>query len=259
MSQTEPMSRTKPMRQTAPMRETALAGEEQFVRITQGQELYYGGDQAWFEFTVSQYGGCGTVAAANMTAYLAERNPALRALYRYPAYRKGEFLRHMEEVYAFVHPWKLPLVRKERPACQIFGRSFGWTFGVWPMSRFTRGVKRFACSRGVRLCCTVIHSRSSLETLTAWIRDSLKEDCPVAMLIGKHPKYERERVERPDGTGWHQTHFSMHWVVITRLREQGGQVYVKVSTWGGASWLDLRAWQQAGGFVPGLVRVCGVK
>lgn len=232
------------------MRDTALIGEERFLRITQDDTVCYGGDQAWFDFTVGKYGGCGTVAAANLTAYLAEHNPGLRCLYPYPNYHKKTYLNHMEQLYRYVRPWKVPFVRRDYPA----KGTFGWTFGVWPASRFAGGVRRYAASCGRQLDSEVIHSWNSMDKLEAFIRRSLEHGCPVAMLIGREPRYEKERVERPDGTCWCQTHFSMHWVLITRMQEKGSEVSVKVSTWGGASWLSLNAWQQAGGIMPALVR-----
>lgn len=47
---------------------TALRGSDAFVRIVSHDHVFYGGDQAWLASTLGQYGGCGTVAAANVTA-----------------------------------------------------------------------------------------------------------------------------------------------------------------------------------------------
>lgn len=231
------------------METAALKAEQTFLPIVQGGTVFYGGDQEWFRFTVGRYSGCGAVAAANITAYLAIRQPALRRLYGRPDLQIGHFREHMEDVYRWVRPWKVPFVPQDFPPW----KTFGWGLGVWPLGRFARGTERFARSRGVSLGRRQISSRHSMEELTAFIRDSLKRDCPVAMLIGRNPRYEREIVERPGGTCWAQTHFSMHWVVITALAKRDGNVMVKVSTWGGYSWLDLEAWHRAGGIMPGLV------
>lgn len=231
----------------------SLKKENTFLRIVHGNEVYYGGDQDWFDTTVAKYSGCGTVAAADITAYLAGRQRGLQGLCHVSgdisAIRKEDFLTHMCELYAWVKPWKVPFVSEKHPPW----RGFGWGLGVWPPCRFACGVKRFARSRGIRLESVKISSSRSMTDLTGFIRDSLERDCPVAMLIGRRPRYERQLVERPDGFKWMQTHFSMHWVVITMLTKQAGKVIVKVSTWGGYSWLDLEAWHQAGGIIPGLV------
>ena len=55
---------------------------ERFVEIRGKDGLHYGGDQAWFSWEgregqshVARQGACGTVALANIAAYLAESNP----------------------------------------------------------------------------------------------------------------------------------------------------------------------------------------
>lgn len=257
------------------METISLKGEQTFLKIAEGDAIYYGGDQAWYDFTVGIHSGCGTVAAADITAYLAGQIPALRGLYgapgavqgvapgdapvsmqgrsgaseQLPGMTKADFLAHMNEMYRWVKPWKVPFVSRNRPPW----KNFGWGLGVWPPFCFARGVKRYARSRGICLKDRRISSRRSMEELTGFIRESLERDCPVAMLIGRKPRYERELVERPDGFKWMQTHFSMHWVVITMLTNQSETVMVKVSTWGGYSWLDLDAWHRAGSRMSGLV------
>lgn len=221
------------------------------LRIAGCNTEYYGGDQAWFGFTVGQYGGCGTVAAANITAYLAIRHTVLQNLYRESRLDQACFLKHMNILYEWVRPWKIPFIPKNHP----MWKGFGWTFGVWPMGKFMRGIKRFARECGVELKLSNISARRPLEELTAFIRESLGRDCPVAMLIGRKPRYERETVTRPDGSCWIQPRFSLHWVVIMELAERDNRAMVKVMTWGGYSWLDLEIWHRAGGLVPGLVSV----
>lgn len=235
----------------------SLKGEQDFLRITDGEAVCYGGDQAWFDFTVGRYGGCGTVAAADLTAYLAFSVPGgkLHSLYGPEIRRKcgnlskKDYLAHMNTLYRYVTPWKVPFVRPDRPA----KRHFGWTFGVWPAGRLIRGIRRYAAEHGVTLRGEKISSRKPLSDLVDFIRDSLRRDCPVAMLIGKRPRYEREMVVRSDGFCWEQTHFAYHWVLITKLAKRNGRIMVKVSTWGGYSWLDLEAWHEAGGLIPALV------
>lgn len=240
------------------METVALSGEGMFLRIVDGGEVFYGGDQAWFETTVGRHSGCGTVAAADITAYLAQHHRSLRRLYcgseygrafGVSAFQKNDFLTHMRRLYPLVRPWKVPFVSENCPPY----KGFGWGLGIWPPCRLAHGVEHFAGACGIRLKGRSLVSRRSMEDLTAFIADSLVRDCPVAMLIGRRPRYELETVERPDGFKWRQTDFSMHWVVITMLTKQAGTVMVKVSTWGGYAWLDLEAWHRAGGLIPGLV------
>lgn len=219
----------------------SLKKAETFLRIVDGGETFYGGDQAWFDFAAGRESACGTVAAADITAYLAAGQPELRRLYARPGsmevLEREHFLAHMVELYGWVKPW------------EMFGRGFG----IWPPGRFARGVVRFARSRGIFLADRRMGSHRPLGQLTEFIGESLGRDCPVAMLIGWNPGYEREPVKRPDGSGWLQEHFSMHWVVITEVTERAGTPMVKVSTWGGYAWLDLEAWHRAGSLIAGLV------
>lgn len=231
------------------MKKTALTAGEHFLQITGEGCVWYGGDQAWFGFTVGKYGGCGTVAAANITAYLACAHEQFAALYAPENLEKDGYCTHMNTLYEWVRPWKLPFVDRNCPAW----RGFGWTLGVWPMARLMRGVERYARTRGVRIRGRKISSRRSMGELTEFIRESLRRDCPVAMLIGRKPRYEREQVTRPDGVCWLQTHFSMHWIAVTELTETGKRVKVKVTTWGGSAWLDLNLWHEAGSLMAGLV------
>lgn len=232
------------------MRTAALSQEPEFLSIIDGHGIYYGGDQAWFEFTVGRYGGCGTVAAANITAYLAQNRRGMEALYDAPDRCRDHFLRHMEAVYPYVRPWKVPLIDPDRPPY----KDFGWTLGIWSAGRLARGVERFAASRGIVMKGKRISSRHSLEELTDAVCQSLEQDCPVAMLIGNRPDYHQEVVTRTDGHCWHQHSFARHWVVITQLvAKDNAPVMVKVSTWGGYAWLDLEKWQEAKGLIGGIV------
>lgn len=231
----------------------ALRDNGEFLKIRSGSQVFYGGDQAWFGSTTGQHGGCGTVAAADITAYLALHYPDLSSLYPRKRHRREpdgfsgirkcelhqeEFRHHMEVLYHFVKPWKLP---------------FGRTLGVWPMVRLIRGVEAYSRARGVYLKGRRISSRRPVDELASFIAESLRRDCPVAMLTGRQPQYAGELVMRPDGTSWHQKSFAFHWTVITEMKRQNGRVMVRVSTWGGWSWLNLETWQKSRGLISGLV------
>lgn len=87
---------------------------KEFVPIVgTGNVIYYGGDQSWFDTNVGRQSGCGTVAAANTVAYLAIKNPSLRALYsgsKLDIITKDDFTIHMNQVYKFVGPLKMPFL-----------------------------------------------------------------------------------------------------------------------------------------------------
>ena len=76
-----------------------LSDSKRFVEITDGSTKYYGGDQDWYEWeddyestNVAINGGCGTVASANIVAYLAKHHKGYSGLYTFPNYTKHNFI-----------------------------------------------------------------------------------------------------------------------------------------------------------------------
>lgn len=61
------------------------------------------------------------------------------------------------------------------------------------------------------------------------------------MLIGFNFDMKNIEVTQPYGNSWVQSSFGTHWVTITEMQvdEIKGKVTLKVSTWGGYSYLDL--------------------
>jgi hypothetical protein len=222
------------------MRIIKLADSENFIDIIEGRKHYYGGNQRWFDFTAGKYGGCGTVAAADIAAYMAKYHPGFRKLYNYSIERitKPEFTAHMNEVYKYVTPKKFPFVDRNTPPIKIGKFLFGWSFGIWPLGPFVRGFERFAFSRGIKLKAFLGSGRISKEKAVEFIGEALKKNIPLALLIGL-TTIENCRVISPDGN-WNQN-LSRHWVTITELREDSitGITSIRVSTWGGYCYLNL--------------------
>lgn len=115
----------------------SLSDSERFVEIWDGGNNYYGGDQDWYIEDVAQDGACGTVAAANITAYMATKNDKYSDLYKYNDFSKSNFLKHMNDMYEYLSPYYIPFT--EQP------------LGIWPMSKFKNKVEEFAEDRGVTL------------------------------------------------------------------------------------------------------------
>lgn len=207
-----------------------LRGWERFVTVVGEDGRHYGGNQAWFSWTgyrmrthVARRGACGTVALANIAAYLAGCGREYAGLYSYPDYTKASFLRHMEDMYGYVRPYhigRLPL-------------------GIWPVCRLAGGMERFARDRGVGLRAVWRDGGFSRENVFRYIAEGLKKDRPVAMLTGTH-KIRQVEVTYPD-RGIYAEDVSMHWVTVTGLEVSGedGTVRLGVSTWGGYALLDL--------------------
>lgn len=203
---------------------------ERFVEIWDGNVRYYGGDQNWYGNDFARAGACGTVAAANITAYMAGRDEKYRQLYGYDDFSKGNFLAHMNEMYGFLKPFRIPFT--EKPS------------GIWPVSRFEKAVGRFAKAKGVAFSGVHGFSRFTKENVINYIESGLKKDAPVAMLIGFNNKLNDIEVVQPNGHSWTQSSFATHWVVITGLKTDDitGKSTIKVSTWGGYAYLDLDAY-----------------
>lgn len=61
------------------------------------------------------------------------------------------------------------------------------------------------------------------------------------MLIGINSKLRNIEVTLPNGNHWIQNSFERHWVTITEIKTDNiaQKTTLKVSTWGGYSYLDL--------------------
>lgn len=224
------------------METTKLRDSENFVEIIDGPRVYYGGNQAWFDFTVGKYGACSTVAVANTAAYLAGQYSKYCRLFncRSSKITKFDFKDHMTRVYQYVKPMKVPWIDKNTPALKVGKGYFGWTFGLWRVSTLVKGFQEFARFHGVELEPWYCTGNGDRESIIRFIKDGLSKNSPVLLLIGCNPKLKNCLIHSPRGKWTHSC--SRHWVTITELREDkaSGITSVKVSTWGGYSRLDLK-------------------
>lgn len=223
---------------------TALKDSVRFIEILdEDGKIYYGGDQDWYREKVAMDGACGTVAAANITAYLFFYDKKYYGLYNYSDYSKTSFVAHMYDVYKYLSPYRIPF--KNYP------------LGIWPMSKFKRGVEKFAESRNASLKGQGMEKyvigkkvlykgggdgfKFDRNNITEFIKKGLESNSPVAMLIGFNKNLKNILVQQPNGYSFVQSSFATHWVTITELKEDkiNDKVTVKVSTWGGFSYLDL--------------------
>ena len=207
-----------------------LKDSKRFVDIRSGDRQYYGGNQACYDWegdrkkeAVARNAGCGTVAAANITAYLAGSRPEYGGLYPYSDYSKKNYLLHMKEMYQYVTPFHIGEI----------------PLGVWPIERMAKGVERYARSRGVKLGAVRHHGLFNRKNVIQYIADGLENDSPVAMLVGLS-RLRKAKVTYYDGRRIMEK-MSLHWVTITELsvNERKHMGKVKASTWGGWTELDL--------------------
>lgn len=203
---------------------------EDFVKIVSGNGEYYGGNQAWFEWNgekgrehVARKGACGTVASANLSAYMARTNPAYAELYPYSDYNKESFVSHMKDVYGYVRPYHIGRI----------------PLGIWPVGRLARGMERFAKDRGVRLQAVRRQWAFNRRNVIRYMTEGLERNLPIAMLVGPH-KLRQVDVRDPGGES-RKEDISLHWVTATGLIMDPDRdiVRVRVSTWGGWALLDL--------------------
>ena len=190
-----------------------------FLKITDKNDVFYGGAQAWFSDKFSVNGGCGVVSAANILAYLAASDEKYARLYPRNSLSKQNFTAFMEELCGFIK----------------IRNFFGQPLGVWGEKRFEKGVLDYAKSRGVSLSATSFNGKTSASD---FVKNALSENLPVAMLIGFNSRLKNVRYVYPSGSALNYS-FERHWVTITELSENNGNFTVKVSSWGAAAEIDL--------------------
>lgn len=193
-----------------------------FLKITDKNDAFYGGAQAWFSDKFSVNGGCGVVSAANILAYLAASDEKYARLYPKNSLSKQDFAAFMEELCGFVK----------------IRNFFGQPLGVWGKKRFEKGVLDYAKSRDVELSAVEFRGKMTLENAANFIKSALSENLPVAMLIGFNSRLKNVQYVYPSGNALNYS-FERHWVTITELSENDGKITVKVSSWGAFAFIDL--------------------
>ncbi|WP_298843371.1 hypothetical protein [Clostridium sp.] len=164
---------------------------------------YYGGSQYWFPKKLNKLSGCGPVAAANITAYLAQLFPNKYSnLYHYKGIiNKDDFTKHMIEIRKYVKPG---------------------IFGLTSVQQFSDNVLAFAKQRDISLTPHILdYSASSIDEAVNFILEALSQRLPLALLVLKHPIKEFKE-------------YTWHWMTITglELNLKDNIYYISVSTYG---------------------------
>ena len=164
---------------------------------------YYGGSQYWYPKKFNKLSGCGPVAAANITAYLAQTFPdKYNALYPYKGIvNKNDFTMHMIEVRKYVKPG---------------------IFGLTSVQQFSDNVLAFAKKRDVSLVPHILdYAADSIQEAISFILEALFQRLPLAILVLKHPIKEFKE-------------YTWHWMTITglKLNSKDNLYYISVSTYG---------------------------
>ncbi len=192
----------------------------QAVRISDGNTVYFGADQRWFENTWHSVSGCGPTTAALITMYMAQAFADTCApLYPYalPA-QKRDFAEHMVKVRPFVKPGPMGLKSTEK---------------------FASGTAAFARQIGVNIVPFTVHR--SLNTVNAFgfIQKAVEQNYMPALLILRNPSKEL-------------SDFHWHWMGITGCDAQTKSIFV--STYGREFELPFeQVWHQQKPYETGIV------
>jgi hypothetical protein len=184
--------------------------EEIQLSIYDTEIMYYGGNQYWFPSKFHQLSGCGPIAAANITAYLAQTfSDKFSNLYSYEGViNKKDFVKHMIEIRKYVKPG---------------------IFGLTSVQKFSNNVLSYAQSRGVSLIPHIFDKDgASMQAALNFIFQALCLKLPVAILVLKHPVKEFKD-------------YVWHWMTITSLSldPKDNKYYISVSTYGERREIDL--------------------
>lgn len=179
---------------------TVEANFGMFIPVEYSSGIYsYGGDQGWYTTSTKQDRGCGPVAAANITNYLATiKNPTTYgALYNGSTLSKANFLTHMNTLYDYVSPGIL---------------------GKISVDGFASAVEKYASDKKVKLNRVESSTSFTLDNTANYVKAGLAINSPVATLnLSKWSDYEYE---------W-------HWMTITKYyRDSTDSRWIAVSTWG---------------------------
>lgn len=192
-----------------------------FLNVPEGTKLRYGGNQSWFSSELYRKEGCGIVAAANITAYLAKYKSGKSRLYSTAGnisnITNGEFRRHMDYVSQYVYP---------RPGATLIP-------GV-TADRFESSVLAYASSKGVSL--QLDKSVSNLHDFwnaSNYLVQSLNDNRPVAIcLYGSNDMLNYEE---------YGYHYYWHWMTVTKYFQNSSDMrWVALSTWGQRHSLNWR-------------------
>lgn len=191
----------------------------EYLRIQEGEQVYYGGDQAWYPERWKQQAGCGPTNGAALVWYREKSHAALKPEALSPD-NKQEFIALMLEVWEYITPGAMGVNSTE-----IF------TSGMQTYCR-EKGIE--AAPRGMKIPARWRGKRSWKQTRD-FILEALAENRPLAFLNLSHGKVKELE--------------SWHWVLIVAMEEEKVQLYDQ----GRSYWIHLRRWLETSWMGGGLV------
>lgn len=207
-----------------------------YIRIKNMNIVSYGGNQAWCKSKRMQKAGCGVIALADISIYLAEQNPnmmteAIRRINKPNGlYNKNDYLEYVKFFYShFV----------------IFLFMKGMTgFGM-----------KFAMNRYFLLNDIGLKAKWKIflsdEAMLKDIKHLIRKNKPVVLSIGPNiPKvWEKEGIPfyvNKDGILRESLKHRVksHFVVVTGVTEIHGQEYLLVSSWGKQYYINYEEYRE---------------
>ena len=142
--------------------------ELNFPMVYQGDTAVgYGGNQEWFSHDWKKKAGCGCTSGTNLAAYYASSRPEMAGIYdgNLKRFDQAEYIKAMEEMYTYMRPGLMgyPYVKK-------FGRQFA----------------KFCREHGFEAEARFCHGFHSREEAFDFVRESIDNGDPVALLILFH-------------------------------------------------------------------------
>lgn len=181
---------------------------------------WYGGRQAWLsekgqlsKWTSNR--ACGLAALANVSLYLSRTRPDCVSLYPYETADEENFTEVMRRIHRFLKP---------TPA------------GIFHLGMLSKGFLKYARHNGVILHENQASWGWSRENVSEYIKSGLLYGSPVLLLTWNTRVRELRN----------------HWVVITGIEAENGQIRIVTSNWGYKKIYSLDEWIKAYSLYRGL-------
>ncbi len=173
--------------------------ELQMPLIEDGARWAYGGDQEWCSTRWKRLSGCGPTTGANLAAYYAKTDPAMRELYtgNTDTFEKQQYVDAIEDMFRFITPSYM-----------------GFPYA----GRYALKFRAFALYHNITLDsvgCGVSRGQQMFD----FVRRGIDSGNPLALLILRHRAPEM----REDN--W-------HWVTVSGYTEGGNENQVILSNCG---------------------------
>lgn len=172
----------------------------------------YGGRQQWLQQHgyATRFGAdrsCGPTVGANIAYCLAINDLSKRALCGEEPLTEAHYTEVLYAIYGYMRP--------------------KW-YGVPSLRHFTRGMQRYAASKGIALKPVLPKSWDKM-ALVQHIQSGLEAGCPVALVTWNSKIKD----------------FHNHWITITGLHIVGDVITIITSNWGERRTYDFNAWYSA--------------